>query len=238
MRRQAGAHELLDGPLEPRTLEANLRDLARVNRFLGGGALSWKALEPLLRAHEDTEPLRLLDIGTGAADIPRALLRRTYKRHLGLEVVGTDIRPEIVELAARQSSHEPALEIRLGVTDRLEELDGAFDVAHASLVLHHLEPPAATTLLREMARVSSRAVIVNDLDRGWTWWLGAWLLAHVSTGNRYTRRDGPLSVRRAYRPMEVVRMAEAVGLHEVRSHAARPPYRYALVFEHNRSADG
>ena len=28
-------------------------------------------------------------------------------------------------------------------------------------------------------------------------WLGAWLIGHLLTGNRYTRHDAPLSVRRA-----------------------------------------
>ena len=236
MRRQSGAHELLDGELEPRTLEANLRDLARVNRLMGGAALSWRALEPML-AHDLTPPLRLLDVGTGAADIPRTLLRQAQRRQLQLLVVGTDVRPEIVEVA-KSPGDGAALEIRLAVPDRLAEPDDAFDVAHASLVLHHLEPPAATELLREMARVASRAVIVNDLDRGWTWWVGAWVLAHATTANRYTRHDAPLSVRRAYRPAEVVEMAAAAGLREVARYAARPPYRYALVFERSGSARG
>jgi len=82
-----------------------------------------------------------------------------------------------------------------------------------------------------MARVAGRAVIVSDLDRAWRWWAGAWLLSHLATRNRYTRNDAPLSVRRAYRPAEVARMAETVGLRVVNRYRARPAYRYAIVFE-------
>ncbi len=67
--------------------------------------------------------------------------------------------------------------------------DDAFDVAHCSLVVHHLDEEAAVGLLREMARVARRGVIVNDLARGRLAWLGAWLLAHLATANRYTRHD-------------------------------------------------
>jgi ubiquinone/menaquinone biosynthesis C-methylase UbiE len=90
--------------------------------------------------------------------------------------------------------------------------DGTFDVAHASLVLHHLAPPDAVTLLREMARVARCGVIVNDLLRSRGSWLGAWALTRVMTRNRYTRHDGPLSVQRAYTRRELRRMLEVAGL--------------------------
>ena len=241
MRRRENAHELLDGELEPRTLHANLRDLARANRFLGGVDLTWRALEPLLRAHEGTRALRLLDVGTGGADIPLALTRRAQGARRSLEILATDVRPEIIEAAAERTAKARASSVALSLApaDRIDEPDRSFDVVHASLVLHHLDPTAAAGLLREMARVANRAVIVNDLDRARRWWAGAWLLSHLATGNRYTRHDAPLSVRRAYRPAEVTQMASGVGLREIRRFTARPAYRYALVFEPNGSpADG
>lgn len=230
MRRQAGAKELLDGPLDQRTLTANLRDLARINRWLGGAGLSWRAVTPLLRERTPGQHLRLLDVGTGAADIPRALRRQTADRDPGLEIVATDVRPEIVSLAQETARRSPTFEVGLATAGKIDHADGSFDVVHASLVLHHLEPTEAVELLREMARVAARAVIVNDLDRAWRWWAGAWLLTRVATANRYTRFDGPLSARRAYRPDELVALAEQAGLVEEARYWARPPYRYAITF--------
>ena len=79
MERLASTAELMDGPLDDRVaLATNLRDLRRFNRLLGGIDLSRRALAAL----DDGGPatLTLLDVGTGAADIPAALLadaRRT-----------------------------------------------------------------------------------------------------------------------------------------------------------------
>jgi ubiquinone/menaquinone biosynthesis C-methylase UbiE len=220
--------ELLDGDLDPATLGGNLRDLARVNHWLGGSDLSWGALRPHL---SPTEEISVLDVGTGAADIPIALLERAHKSGLGLRVVATDVRTEIVALGGEEAARHVGLVVRLGSADRIDEGDASFDVVHASLVMHHLEPAAAIGLLREMGRVARQAVIVNDLDRGLVWWLGAWLLAHVATRNRYTRHDAPLSVRRAYTPDEVTEMARVVGLRETARYRALPGYRYALAFE-------
>lgn len=247
VRRVSGAVELLDGDLDPATLRGNLRDLARVNRWLGGVDLSWRALRPVLPKDEAAS---LLDVGTGAADIPLALLERARRSGLGLRVVATDVRSEIVALARDAADAADAantaevvapgrrsVEIKLGSADRIDEDDASFDFVHASLVLHHLEPGPAVSLLREMGRVARRAVIINDLDRGPHWWLGAWLLAHLATTNRYTRHDAPLSVRRAYRPSEVAAMGAQAGLNETHRCRSTPAYRYVIVLARDGGTD-
>ena len=53
MERITDVDELLDGPLDdPATLAGNLRDLRRINRWLGGVALTEGAIEALA-AHRD-----------------------------------------------------------------------------------------------------------------------------------------------------------------------------------------
>jgi 2-polyprenyl-3-methyl-5-hydroxy-6-metoxy-1,4-benzoquinol methylase len=217
MDRLAGAAELLDGPLDDAAaLAGNLRDLRRVNRWLGGTALTAKALEVLAGpAAEAGAAISLLDVGTGAADIPLTLIDTWRRRGRRLEVTAIDERPEVVA-AARAS--DPRVEatprLTFGVADgrQLPYPDGAFDVAHASLVLHHLEPVDAVMLLREMSRVSSRGIIVNDLARNQLSLAGAWLLSHTATVNRYSRHDAPLSVRRAYTLAEGHALIAAAGL--------------------------
>jgi ubiquinone/menaquinone biosynthesis C-methylase UbiE len=227
MQRLADSPELLDGKLDTRVLQGNLRDLARVNRWLGGSALSWRAIAPFL---SPDRPTSLLDVGTGAADIPREMLRRARARGTTLEILATDIRPQIVDAARAASAGFANLTVDLVEHGPLPDGDGSHDIVHASLLLHHLEEAELTEMLRQMARVSRRAVIVNDLDRGRVWWIAAWLLTRVATRNGYTRHDAPLSVRRAYRPEELAAHAAAAGLRLVRLQRAFPPYRYALTF--------
>ncbi|CAN5827302.1 hypothetical protein BH24CHL6_BH24CHL6_00410 [soil metagenome] len=234
MKRTSGVSELLDGPLEPALLAGNLRDLARVNRWLGGNALSWRSVTHALRDVPLSEPARVLDVGTGGADLPLALARSARRVGRRLEIVAMDVRAEIVEAARRLSADEPEVSVEQGRPDILDHPARSFDVVHASLVLHHLEPPAAGALLSEMARVARRAVIINDLVRGRHWWLAAWLLAHVATANRYTRHDAPLSVRRAYQPAEVLRLAVGAGLTPERQLRDPLGHRYALVLRPSR----
>ncbi|MCY7418913.1 MAG: methyltransferase domain-containing protein, partial [Chloroflexi bacterium] len=166
MERLVGTPELMDGPLDGPVLAGNLRDLARVNRYLGGTRLSGRAMDRLLPDERTRPSCRLLDIGTGSADIPAALIDRYAKRGITLTVHAIDDRTEMV--AAARVRVGARSDLTLEVTDgsvRLPYHDGTFDVAHCSLLLHHLRPDAATGLLREAARVSRLGVIVNDLDR-------------------------------------------------------------------------
>jgi SAM-dependent methyltransferase len=217
MDRLAGAAELLDGPLDDApALAGNLRDLRRVNRWLGGTALTGRALEALAGPTADAgASISLLDVGTGAGDIPVALIESWRRRGRRLEVTAIDERTEVVA-AARASDPRidgtPRLSFAVADGRSLPYPDAAFDVAHASLVLHHLEPVDAVALLREMGRVSSRGIIVNDLARNQLSLAGAWLLAHLATVNRYSRHDAPLSVRRAYTLAEGHALIAASGL--------------------------
>jgi SAM-dependent methyltransferase len=234
MDRLAGAHELLDGPLDDApALAGNLRDLRRVNALLGGVRLSRDAIDALVGPDAGRGAgIELLDVGTGGADIPVALLADWRRNGRRLAVTAVDDRAEVLA-AARLA--RPALDrvegLRLEVADgrALPYDDRAFDVAHASLVLHHLEPADAVRLLGEMSRVSRRGIVVNDLTRGRLRWLGAWLLARLATRNRYTRHDGPLSVRRAYTAVEMHALLAVAGLRPIATRRDFLRHRYAIA---------
>ena len=219
MRRLVAARELLDGALaDAKVLDGNLRDLARINRRFGGADLSLRAIRSLAEREggraDAIDELRVLDVGTGAADIPMRIIRAGGPWR-SVEITAIDSRPEIIESALRVN---PALldrrDVSLSIADgrSLPFADGAFHIAHASLVLHHLDEDGAVALLRELARVATVGLVINDLERGVLNWVGAWLVLHALTRNPFTLHDGPLSVRRAYTRAEVGRFLDAAGL--------------------------
>ena len=230
MKRVTGVPELLDGVLDdPSTLRGNLRDLQRANRLTGGTALSRRAIAFLV---PPPAPLTVLDVGTGAADIPRALLADGRRHGRQVEVTATDSREEVLA-AARALT--PDLDQTDGLTLSIADgrglpfPDGAFDVGHASLVLHHIEPGDAVAFLRELARVSRRGIVVNDLSRRPITLIGAWLLSHAVTTNRYSRHDAPLSARRAYTVSEARSLMARAGLQPVYLTRAIMGHRWAMA---------
>lgn len=229
--RLADGMELLDGPLDdPVALAANLRDLTWINRQVGGVGLSRRALDALVQARPGR--LTLLDVGTGAGDVPAALQAAEARRGRELEVIALDSRPEVIAAAlaiAPGLASRPRFSFLVGDGRSLPFADASQDVVHCSLVLHHLEPDEAVVLLREMGRVAAIGIIVNDLARGRLFWLGAWLLSHTLARSRLTRTDASLSVRRAYNPGELRGLLAAAGLRPVATIQGFLGHRYAIA---------
>ncbi len=202
--------ELLEsGSLTREEIAANLRDLARLNRLPGGSGASIAAVMRLLPGATGT----VLDVGTGAADIPRALVRR----HPSVVVTAADHDPAIAALAERWSRPMPGVRVVAADALALPMAAGAFDVAHASLLVHHLDPTEVVMLLRELHRVSRRGVVVNDLRRGWMPYVATLASTYAFARSPVTRHDGPLSLRRSYTLDELDDLAADAGL--------RPAYR-------------
>ncbi|HEX9369909.1 MAG TPA: methyltransferase domain-containing protein, partial [Roseiflexaceae bacterium] len=138
--------ELLDGPdHDLAALADNLRDLGALDRYLGGTALTWRALLPLLRALPHGTPATLLDIATGGADGPRLLAACARRQGYDLRPIASDRLLDVLRLARAGGATFPlirhdALTIPLA--------DGGVDFVTCALALHHFDPPSAVALLR------------------------------------------------------------------------------------------
>jgi ubiquinone/menaquinone biosynthesis C-methylase UbiE len=149
-----------------------------------------------------------------------------------MTITAVDNRAEVLAAAVAlrpQLATTTGLELTVADGRGLPFADDAFDVAHASLVLHHLEPNDAPALLREMARVAGRGVVLNDLSRGQLALAGAWILSHLFTANRYTRHDAPMSVRRAYTLDEALALLIMAGLRPVYSATGLAGHRWVVA---------
>ena len=201
---RADAVEMLDsGDLSATEIERNLADLARLNRLPGGTAASIAGVQRLVGGV--TSP-RILDAGTGYGDIPLAFARR------GWRTVGIDSNPAVLTLARRQTADEPAIEMVAADARTLPFDDGTFDVAHCSLLLHHLDPRDAVRTLEELARVSTRGVVINDLRRGLLPLVATWASITAFGRSPVTRHDGLISARRAYTLDELDGLIGGAGL--------------------------
>lgn len=106
----------------------------------------------------------------------------------------------------------PAGFVRLDAR-RLPFPDGSFDLAFSSTMLHHLAREDALAFLREMDRVADGRWLVTDLRRSRLALAAVRLLAATLwRRNPLPRRDGPVSVRRAFTPDELRAMLARADL--------------------------
>ncbi|MEP7188501.1 MAG: methyltransferase domain-containing protein [Roseiflexaceae bacterium] len=219
--------ELLDAPTHDlAALADNLRDLRALDRYLGGTALTWRALWPMLRVMPPAVPATLLDVATGGADGPRILAARAQRHGYDLRPFASDRLADVLRLARRDGARFPLIQhdaLTIPVRDQ------SVDFVTCSLALHHFDPPAAVALLRELCRIARRGVIVNDLRRGRLAYAGAQLLAR-GPWHAMARHDGPLSVLRAYTLREARVLVAQAGISGARVRAL-PLFRLLIVVQ-------
>ncbi|MGH2522842.1 MAG: hypothetical protein ACRDH2_10105, partial [Anaerolineales bacterium] len=85
-------------------------------------------------------------------------------------------------------------------------------------------------LLHSAFVIARRGVVMSDLIRGWLPYLSFKLIRPIFARNALTRHDGALSIRRAYTPAELRRLAGAAGMPGARVYA-HWPWRMTLVVD-------
>ncbi len=223
--RRCTARELMDDDEAigtPDLWRESLGDLARVNIYLGG----WNALRSELECLPKP-PTRVLDVACGGADLPRRLLEYLARHGVQAHCVAVDRSARLLSIAQELNHNVKELTFMKADARELPFADSSFDLTTCNLALHHFDPPDATNVLRELARVG-KSVIVNDLRRSWIAWGFARLVFPVFTQNPFTRSDGPLSVRRAYTPLELHELAVQAGWRSIRVRT-KPGYRMTLA---------
>jgi SAM-dependent methyltransferase len=206
--------ELLDHA-SPDVARDNLRDLVRINRYLGGHAILRRIMAKFARSREDR--FSMLDVGAASGDMG-AVLRRCYPR---ATVTSLDRKCVHLERAAHPKLAADAF--------LLPFPPGSFDFVFSSLFLHHFTDDQVVELFHNFRTLARRAVIAIDLERGplayhfipATKWLFGW--------HDISLYDGPVSVRAAFKKEELLSLALRAGLDQARVNVHRPWARLSLV---------
>jgi SAM-dependent methyltransferase len=200
--------ELLDDPAaDPAAVTETLRNIARSNRWFGGTAAVLHGCRRLLAGVAPGTMLSLLDLGTGAGDLPRAAIRWAARRGIKLEPVGLERNRVAAAVASRAG-----IPCAVGCAGAPPMQEKGVDLVLLSQVLHHLAPASVVRLLMTCDRLARRGVIVADLRRGRLGPLAFWVGARALRFDPMTRADGMTSLRRGYTPAELGRLLTAAGI--------------------------
>ncbi len=222
--------ELMDDPHLDRSAHFQaLKGLERLNRITRNAALSYRPLRELARSLR-TETLRVLDIGTGAGDVPIGLCRRSAREGLSFQIDACDVSEQALEFA-RQNIRRAKVSVRLFRLDVLEDdITEPYDAVICSTFLHHFTDQEAEHILRKMTAAARGRVVVVDLARSRLNWWQVWLATRMFSRSGVVHFDGPQSIKAAFTPREVRQLAERAGLKNIRLRRSWP-CRFVLTGE-------
>jgi 2-polyprenyl-3-methyl-5-hydroxy-6-metoxy-1,4-benzoquinol methylase len=205
--------EIMDRPgNEEKLLRADLRVLEDVNRFLGGYRIPLLYLRKLSSSFRSTKPLTILDLATGAADVPRAIATWARSKRIDVAITAVDGNPEILRIARENTTDWPEICIEQQNLLSLPYSAASFDIVLCSLALHHFSEVDAVAILRSINHIARGSWIINDLRRN-RFAIGlSKLMAHTIITNPIARFDAPASCERAFTVPEWHLMATRAGM--------------------------
>jgi SAM-dependent methyltransferase len=234
--------ELMDLPSTSRKdFTEALHDIQWVNSNLGGVNVLLAELMQFIPAHPAGEfsrseqaPFTILDLGTGSADIPRAIVnwarQQPSANPINVQITAVDVHSVAVDVARQMGHDYPEIHIVQADALTLDFADQSFDVVISSMFMHHLQNEEAVRLLQEMSRLCRRGFIVNDLERHPLAWLGIKALGFLQGKGKIFQNDAPLSVLRGFTHAELIALKNAAGLPDLEIHHRRP-YRWLLCWK-------
>lgn len=228
--RAAGVLEIIDGPPVPfKEMARCMTDISRINALFGGRMVTMVHVKRLLAAWPPDRLVTVLDVGTGAGDIPRELVRWARRQGRRIRIFALDRDAATLRIAAKLVRDYPEITFVRGDALSLPIRAGAVDLTISAMTLHHLEPDAGVRYLAEMDRAARVGLVVNDLVRSRLAHWVVWLLTRFITRSAISRHDGPLSVRRSYTPGEVTGLCAQAGLEGVDVVHHWPYFRFCAV---------
>ena len=219
----------MDRPgVDPDLLREELRALERANRRLGGHQLMLHYVRKLV-AETRKPSLSILDLGTGSADVPRAIVDWARRARVSLTVLAVDGNPVVLETAREACQVWPEIRLEQHDLRMLPQAPGSFDLVLCSLTLHHFSNADAVNLLRQIGNIARLGYVLNDLRRNWCAIWVTELFARTIIRSPILQRDAPQSCRAAFTPGELHGMARQAGLKDFQIKRHHAMFRMVLI---------
>lgn len=195
--------EFLDAPdSDSRVTEESYRFMRLVNRVGGGTRVVRDFLAAELRDQPKDKPVRILDVGGGAGDIPLAITRWARRHGRRIEFTCVDFNDKALEMTQRMMEKSDDEDVRLVQANVFQyQSVRDFDYAVSSMTFHHFTNDEIHRLITHLCGFVRRALLINDLHRNLLNYLLCSIL--VVPLDREIRHDARLSVRRGFRPAEL-----------------------------------
>jgi ubiquinone/menaquinone biosynthesis C-methylase UbiE len=195
--------------VDPAELRAALEFIRKVNSLLGYTRATLSHLKRFSRSWKKGERIDILDLATGSADIPRAILKWAKQEGHDVHIVGLDRHP-VTAREAEEGGRDERLRIVQGDVFNLPFEPRSFDYVLTAMFLHHLDDAEVVRVLRTMGEVARRGVVVADLLRHYRAY--AWVSLLTAFSIPMVRHDARVSVGQAFTKKEIIGLRDRAGI--------------------------
>lgn len=205
--------ELMDDPeIDWDQHREALEGLARLNSLSSAHGPIWEAIAEIV---DRRKKLKILDIASGAGDLPLMLAQKAKQLGYDFEIHACDKSPQAIRYI-RERANSKAVNIQSFVADiKQEKIPSGYDVLISSLFLHHLTSDETISFLENLKSAAPAKIIIDDLIRSRFGFLLAYAGSRLFSRSPVVHFDGPQSVKAAYTIPEVLDISGQAGFNHV-----------------------
>ena len=187
-----------------------MQELNVINTFLGGHSITRDGIDYFLDNAPHDKPLTIAEIGCGGGDNLAAIHKFMDKINWPASLIGIDIKQECIQFA-KQHEVTPVDWI---CSDYRKVIWPAQkpDIIFSSLFCHHFTDEQLIEQLKWLKENTRMGFFINDLHRNAIAYHSIKLITRLFSQSALVKNDGPLSVKRAFRKADWVRLLKAAGI--------------------------
>ncbi len=214
-------------------VDQTLRELHKINTYLGGNQISIHAVSRLV-TEKPQENYSIVDLGCGGGDTLKLFAQWGRKNNTSLDLMGIDANPYITDYAKNNCSDYS--NIGFAAEDIFSEdfKKRRFDIAHCSLFLHHFSDDEIANLFKQLLDQVNIGIVINDLHRHpISYYFTKWLLTAWSN-SKMVKYDSVVSVAKSFKRKELESYLQKAGIKNY-SLKWKWAFRWELVIKKNES---
>lgn len=190
----------------------SIDQIAIINRILGGNLITKHGIQHF--ATLANRPLKILDIGCGGGHMCREMSDWAKKKGYDLTFVGIDANQAAIEYSKQRSSDYPNISYQVvNIHDPSFDFS-EFDIALATLTLHHFSNEEIVSLLNRMKESIQVGIVINDLHRDKLAYKLYQVFCKLLRINEMVASDGSISIRSGFTRKELLDLSVQLKLKE------------------------
>ncbi|MEL6253238.1 MAG: methyltransferase domain-containing protein [Bacteroidota bacterium] len=224
--------EIMDDlEMEGNLLEKTLDQLAWINVWLGGNAVTWSGLKKVISALSQKK-IKLLDLGTGGGDALRYLAKKSQNSTQKFSFIGWDANEATLAYATKMSkAYRNIAYQKVNILNPHTNYQG-IDIVTCALFLHHFSDEEIIELIGRLKSDGVQYLIINDLQRHWLPYALFMLVSKVLRFSKMAHHDGLLSIRKGFKKHELQNLLKKSQV-DLRYIGWKWAFRYLIVAKLN-----
>ncbi|MBU4538049.1 MAG: methyltransferase domain-containing protein [Weeksellaceae bacterium] len=224
------AESMDDFSLDNDELTTALDDIAKINRFLGGNAVTLHGVKYLLKDVLKNSEITIMDFGCGSGDMLRMLSKYGAANNLKFNLIGIDANEATVRHAENCSVDHKNITYLAEDIFKYDFSKYKIDIALITLTLHHFNDEDILKILRTINNLVTTGIVVNDLQRSKMAYRLFQAIIFIFRLDKMTADDGLISILRGFKKAELQKYASALNFKKHRI-AWKWAFRYQWIIE-------